>query len=131
MPDQIRGERLVASAATVTPPEHARGPIPAGEVVDDGIVGDPVWHAALMCSPPGDTLIRVGRVARNVVRARRDRNGCVDLPLGGFQLDLLLRAGLCRTQPRIRALRGQEHDLVAELGVELRLEALAGVTVAP
>src|ERR1035437_11138758 len=81
--------------------------------------------------PSGNLPARVGRVAGKAVGARRDRDVRVDLALEGFQLDLLLRAGLGRTQPRIRVPGGEYHGVIADLGVELHFEELTGGRVAP
>jgi hypothetical protein len=97
MPRQILGERLVAPAAVaVTAPEHTGGLVRAAEVIDEGVVNELVLPRGV--PPSGDLPACGGRVAGNVVRAGRDRNGCIELPLEGFELEFLLRAGQGGTQ---------------------------------
>ncbi len=55
----------------------------------------------------------------------------VDVTLEGFQLELLLRAGLGRAQPRVRVLGGEHHGVTADLGVELHFDEPADVGIAP
>src|ERR1035441_5663085 len=130
MPHQIPGEHLVAPAAVaVAAPEQAGRPVRATEVIDQGVMGNPVRPG--IGPPSGNLPARVGRVAGKAVGARRDRDVRVDLALEGLQLDFLLRAGLGRTQPRIRVPGGEHHGVIADLGVELHFEELTGGRVAP
>jgi hypothetical protein len=112
---------LAAAAVAVTAPQHACGSFRVAEVVDDRVVRD------VRVSLPWDVA---GREPENAGRARRDRNVRVHLALEGFELDLPLREGPRRAQPRVRVI-GQLHGVVADLRVELHLEDPADAAVAP